>query len=270
MFDSITYATLAIIMTFYPLSGFIADVYCGRLRTVVISLGLLFCSVVVLCLIDLIIILYPLHHNLLGHKGLSSLVNSFPGVLVILLFLISLLLFITGMTGYQANFVQLGLDQLFEAPSHHLSLYIHYATWSFYLGAVVVAVLVSINWCSHAKTSKPGKQDAIFVSIALFTLLIIVFTLLRVSYCKYHWFSTNTGRHNPYKTVCKVLNFARKHNYPLRRSAFTFCDKYIPSRLDFAKERFGGPFPTEKVENVKTFLKILTILLAIGPVFIML
>ena len=80
MFDSITYATLAIIMTFYPLSGFIADVYCGRLRTVVISLGLLFCSVVVLCLIDLIIILYPLHHNLLGHKGLSSLVNSFPGV----------------------------------------------------------------------------------------------------------------------------------------------------------------------------------------------
>jgi peptide/histidine transporter 3/4 len=93
--------------------------------------------------------------------------------------------------------------------------------------------------------------------------------LLLVGCCKYHWFSTNTGRHNPYKTVCKVLSFARKHNYPLRRSAFTFCDKYIPSRLDFAKERFGGPFPTEKVENVKTFLRILTILLAIGPVFML-
>ena len=41
----------------------------------------------------------------------------------------------------------------------------------------------------------------------------------------------------------------------------------IPSRLDFAKERFGGPFTTEQVENVKTFLRILLILFAVGPVF---
>ena len=263
IFDSVTYATLAIIMMFYPLSGFIADVYCGRLRTVIVSLGLLFCNVIVLCLTELIIILYPPHHNMLRHEGLSSLVNSFPGVLVILLFLTSLLLFIIGITGYQANFIQLGLDQLFEAPSHHLSLYIHYAIWSFHLGVVVVAVLISMNWCSHWETSNPGREDTIFVSTIIFSLLIIVFLLLLVSCCKYHWFSTNTGRHNPYKTVCKVISFARKHNYPLRRSAFTFCDKYVPSRLDFAKERFGGPFSTEKVENVKTFLRILTILLAI-------
>ena len=148
IFDSITYATLAIIMMFYPLSGFIADVYCGRLRTVTVSLGLLFCNMIVLCITELIIILYPPHHNLLRHEGLSSLVNSFPGVLVILLYLISLLLFVIGLTGYQANFIQLGLDQLFEAPSHYLSLYIHYATWSFHLGAVVVAVLILMNGCS--------------------------------------------------------------------------------------------------------------------------
>ena len=42
---------------------------------------------------------------------------------------------------------------------------------------------------------------------------------------------------------------------------------YIPSRLDFAKERFGGPFTTEQVENVKTFFRILLVLFAIGPVF---
>ena len=260
IFDSITYATLAIIMMFYPLSGFIADVYCGRLRTVIVSLCLLFCNVIVLCITDLIYILYPPHHKLLEYKGLSLLVNSFPGVL---LFLTSLLLFVIGMTGYQANFIQLGLDQLFEAPSHHLTLYIHYATWSFHLGAVVVAVLISINWCNHI------MHTNIFIAINLSILLLILFLVLLVSCCKYHWFSTNTGRHNPYKTVCKVLRFARKHKYPLRRSAFTFCDKYIPSRLDFAKERFGGPFPTEKVENVKTFLRILIILFAIGPVFML-
>ena len=271
IFDSVTYATLAIIMMFYPLSGFIADVCCGRLRTVVISFGLLICSVIVSCIIELIVILYPPigNHSLLGHESLSSLINSFPGILMMLLFLISLLLFVIGLTGYQANYIQLGLDQLFEAQSHHLSLYIHYATWSFHLGAVVVAVLNLMTWCSYWKASNTGREDTIFESTTMFSLLIILFTLLLVSCCKYHWFSTNTGRHNPYKTVCKVLNYARKHNYPLRRSAFTFCDKYIPSRLDFAKERFGGPFPTEKVENVKTFLRILSILFAIGPVFML-
>ena len=261
MFDSLTYAILAIIMMFYPLSGFIADVYCGRLRTIIASLGLVFCSLILSCLMELIIILYPPHHDLLRKDGFPSLINSFPDVLVIPLLLTSLLLFVIGLTGYQANFIQLGLDQLFEAPSHHLSLYIHYATWPFHLGAVVVAVLTLLIWCVHTKT-----RNFSFIATAILALFILV---LLVSCCKYHWFSTNTGRHNPYKTVCKVLSFARKHKYPLQRSAFTFCDKYIPSRLDFAKERFGGPFPTEKVENVKTFLRILIILFAIGPVFML-
>ena len=35
------------------------------------------------------------------------------------------------------------------------------------------------------------------------------------------------------------------------------------SRLDLAKERYGGPFTTEQVEDVKSFWNILTILLAL-------
>ena len=54
------------------------------------------------------------------------------------------------------------------------------------------------------------------------------------------------------------------HKHPLQRSAFTFSENYIPSRLDFAKERFGGQFTTEQVENVKIFLRILLILFALG------
>ena len=265
MFDSLTYAILAIIMIFYPLSGFIADVYCGRLRTVFISMCLLSCYMILTCLMGLIVIIRLPDYDLLKYKGISSLITSFPGVMVLLLFTLSLVAFVIGLTGYQANFIQLGLDQLFEAPSHHLSLFIHYATWSFHVGAVVISVLVSLNWCVHVK-----EQHTTFIIIAtLFSLLMILFILLLVGYCKYRWFSTNTGHYNPYKTVCKVLNFARMNKYPIRHSAFTYSDKYIPSRLDFAKERFGGPFPTEEVENVKTFLRILTTLFVIGPVFML-
>ena len=63
-----------------------------------------------------------------------------------------------------------------------------------------------------------------------------------------------------------MLRFAWKHKYPLQRSAFTYCDDERPSRLDFTKERFGGPFTTEQVEDVKILLRIMLVLLAIGPV----
>ena len=64
-----------------------------------------------------------------------------------------------------------------------------------------------------------------------------------------------------------MLNFARIHRWPLRRSAFTYCDDEKPSRIDLAKERYGGPFTTEQVEDVKTFLRILGLLLTLGPLF---
>ena len=38
VYEPLPYAILAMVMMFYPLSGFIADVCCGRLKTVVVSL----------------------------------------------------------------------------------------------------------------------------------------------------------------------------------------------------------------------------------------
>ena len=60
-----------------------------------------------------------------------------------------------------------------------------------------------------------------------------------------------------------------RHKYPLQRSAFTYCDDEIPSRIDYAKERYRGPFTTEQVEDVKTIVRILTLLVSLGPVFVM-
>ena len=69
--------------------------------------------------------------------------------------------------------------------------------------------------------------------------------------------------------VIMVLNFARKHSHAFQRSAFTYCDDEIPSRIDFAKEKYGGPFTTEQVEDVKTFLRISVVLLVLGVLFVL-
>lgn len=87
------------------------------------------------------------------------------------------------------------------------------------------------------------------------------------SFWKQHWFNVEPARSNPYKKVVAVLNFAMKHKYPVSYSAYMDDDDEEPSRLDYAKEIHGGPFTTEQVEDVKMFLRILVLLLALGPVF---
>ena len=69
--------------------------------------------------------------------------------------------------------------------------------------------------------------------------------------------------------VIEVLRFARRHKYPLLRSAFTYCDDDRTSRLDYAKARYGGPFTTEQEEDAKIFVRILILLISLGPIFIM-
>ena len=59
----------------------------------------------------------------------------------------------------------------------------------------------------------------------------------------------------------KVLKCARHHSQPVFRSAFTYGE--VPSRLDLAKDRYGGPFTTEEVEDVKTFGRILLVLISL-------
>ena len=46
----------------------------------------------------------------------------------------------------------------------------------------------------------------------------------------------------------------------MNRSAFTYCEKQIPSQLDLGKMQYGGPYTTEEVEDVKTFLRLLLLL----------
>ena len=52
-------------------------------------------------------------------------------------------------------------------------------------------------------------------------------------------------------------------------SALTYIDEEEPSRLDYGKHKFGGPFTEEEVEDVKTILRMLAffVIISIGYVF---
>ena len=255
-YNTIPYAVLAFVMMFYPLSGFIADVCCGRMKTIVVSL-----IVLLTCSIFLLLGLSVLEGFVLD-TNLSIWFSESYGKFKIILSTICLIIFIIGLVGYQANFIQFGLDQLFEAPSQYLGLFIHYATWAFKAGSLFFLIL-PIVVCLYVK-----YRVLIVMTLQILVVLYMI-VLLLASCWKRHWFYSEPGRSNPYKTVYDIIKFVKNHKYPLRRSAFTYGDRYIPSRLDFAKNRYGGPFTTEQVENVKTFFRILLVLFAVGPVFSM-
>ena len=258
LIGSIPQAMLAAIMILYPFSGFLADVCCERFRTVFISTCFILLSLVLSSCISVICSINE-HRCWWNHMELQE------SITVIFLFIVILLLFTIGLAGYQANFIQLGLDQLLEAPSEYLGLFAHWAMWAFNLTFIILNVLVNLRICLPKQRAKVD----ISVTSIFFVLTLTFLGLLVVSRWKHQWFYREPGQDNPYKTVFKVLNFARKHRHPLQRSAFTYSDNYIPSRIDFAKERYGGPFTTEQVENVKTLLRLLLLLFTLAPTYVL-
>ena len=257
--DFVIYGILAIVTMFYPVSGLIADICCGRLRTVGVSLLLLLVFSLLACVVEILLFTNNPYSNPFSEPKLFKP----EGIIACVIGLITFIVFIIGLAGYQANFIQLGLDQLFEAPSQYLRLFILYTEWVFKLGSIPFTLSLPLYLCGKKINFQPGLIFMLTPSIIPVSLIM----LLIVSRWKRHWFYNEPRFQNPYKTVFKVIKFAKKHNHPLRCSAFSYSDNYVPSRLDFAKQRYGGPFTTEEVENVKTFLRIVIVLFTIGPLF---
>ena len=96
--------------------------------------------------------------------------------------------------------------------------------------------------------------------------MVLAITLC-LARCKRRWFLIEPGGLNPYKLVYRVTKFAHQHKVPVQRSAFTYCEDELPSGLDLGKEKYGGCFTTEQVEDVKAFYGIIKVLFSFGIVF---
>ena len=94
--------------------------------------------------------------------------------------------------------------------------------------------------------------------------MTIILTTILIKFCttKKHFYILKAGL-NPFKNIYKVLRYSWKHKIPEHRSAFTYWEEDIPRRIDLGKNKYGGPFTNEEVEDTKTFLRILPLLLCL-------
>ena len=254
------YGRSAIVLCFYPLAGMLADNKFGRYKTIMRSLRLLTgCFIVGIPGLIITVYLGPIDININTFiKIIYYGSEAVSGFTVIFLMPVCFI-------GFNANVIQFGMDQLHDSPADHQSLYIHWSVWVCYL---VDFFSTAILWglLFYPENAEHTYIATLFALICMMDFILLLVSVLLAHYRK-HWFIIDSARINPYKLVYKVSKFARQHKVPIHRSAFTYCEDELPTGLDLAKNKYGGPFTTEDVENVKAFYGILKILLAMGPVF---
>ena len=255
-------AILSVINIFSPVAGYLGDVKYSRFGFLKCGSYLMIAATSVCVLSYAIIVAFAVR------------ASNTPIQLFMPFFLLTFTLYLLGYLLFSANFIQFSTDQLRDAPTKCSVIFLYAMLWSNNVSKTLGAInhidrgnkSFSINSEYHITATFPDIcVSLVLAGLTFLSSLIIIIVVL----WKRKWFLTEKIKGNPYKTVVKVLMFALRHKSPIRRSAFTFCENEPPSRIDFSKRRYGGPYSTEQVEDVKVLLNIVKVLVSLGPVFLL-
>ena len=245
----------------FPLLGWLAEVYLSRYTALKCAPVLSFLGALSAAIGLIIIIQLGLPRKLLA-----------PDLLVYGGFLFAIM----GSGLFEANALQFGLDQLLDAPSDHLSAFIHWYFWGIhfiqvlsYLPHLVLTIAEQHSACEKDDGSAVDLQfhfrmvyttEILVFVLAQFLLTCFVLIILQSSKS---YLTIQPAGTNPFKKVYQVLKYTWKHKIPERRSAFTYWEEDVPARIDVGKKKYGGPFSNEEVEDTKTFIRLLLVILSL-------
>ena len=222
--------TLNVILPIYLVIGLVADICVGRYKIIVACIHCAFIGWITLCVSFYVTHKY-VHFTFVAVGYLLSSIGA-GGILSIA--------------------VPFNIDQMIGATADELSTIIYWQCFGFPLGLT----LAIISKCLI--TNEAYKLSAnLCVSGVAITIVMVTYYLLR------HHLDTTPLLTNPVKLIVKVLNYARKNKYPRHRSALTYWEESAPSRIDLGKDKYGGPFTEEEVEDVKTFFRFLPLLVCL-------
>ena len=150
------------------------------------------------------------------------------------------------------------------ASAEEISATVHWYCWGFDIALLLKDVLQCVPIPNQL------LQNLDILPVIFLTLGTLCLSAVLIMDCLYHkWLDTNNKTGNPIKLIFQVLNYARKNKCPRLRSALTYIDEEHPSRLDFGKHKFGGPFTEEEVEDIKTIFRLIPLLLSVfGVIFL--
>ena len=213
---------------FFPFLGLLADVWIGRYKAILIG--------IVLCFISWIII------------GIGFILESYFASQPVIwsFYCTAYIIHYCGFSSYTANIIQYNIDQLVGASADELNFVIYWHILSEPLVHFLFHILQCLFYSSKYFIMITFIASGVSVSLVLVSHSFFKHKLENISLIK-----------NPIKLIIRVLCYARKHKYPENRSALTYWEEEAPSRLDLGKDKYGGPFTEEEVEDVKTVFRML-------------
>ena len=237
---SLSIPSILIMFVSAPLSGWLADAKFGNYKVFRVGAVLLFISAVMFCLFMI----------------MKELILEGSQVLKWILVCFFLCFFTIGVCACLVTALPLGLDQMPDASSSRITSYVTWYVCILLLGFSPVRgldLLKKKGLNLEINESYLGIFCAFFSTICIGTVLVLSFVFTP------KWLIIEPKSPQSLKTVYKVLKFAAKHKAPLNRSALTYWEEDIPSRMDLGKSKYGGPFTIEQVEDVKTVFRLLVI-----------
>lgn len=248
---------------FYPFAGLIADVYVGRYRVIHAGLWMFFVGFV----------------TILISMACEWFSNSFA---LKVLAIIATALFMLGSASVESTIIPFGVDQIQQgASSDEISSYFSWYYFgrnlgyllniltSFMIQVAVRKVNNDLGWPelnvnSSKKVTK--MEHTIAFSLAGFFALAGLMMAMLLLYC----FKFYRARHrkNPVRSICNILYFAAtvKRHAPRYRRSFRYGEER-KSRIELAKIEFDGIYSSEEVEDVKTFFRVLFLVVSLGGCF---
>ena len=212
-----------------PLAGWLADVYLGRYKVLLWSMWIMWTASMLATLSSLVAQLVDSYNKI--NKTVS----------LVMFFIVAI-----GFGGIQANIIQFELDQFQDASTNEITAFIRWYVWTFMSSRAIFQLTL---------TCLKGEYRILGQILVCISLTIVISS----SFILNSYVVKEPVTQNPFKLIYKVTHYAIKHKHPQCRSAFTYCEDELPSRIDFGKSKYGGPFTTEQVEDVKTFLRRLII-----------
>ena len=229
--NHVSYAGLVLISStlFYPVGGWLGDTRLGRYIVIRYSMRIMWIGSLLLT----------------TNEVLTDVFAMQPTIRV----WISRCLYITmaiALGGFQSNIIQLGIDQLSDASSTEITSFITWYTVTFFTSGVILHYTSDcVQKVYNVLYIKPFVSS-LCLSLALCSDYLFQHTLIKEQI---------SGK--PLLTTLKVLLYtfkSRKFKYN-----FTHTEEPI-SAFDIAKHRYGGPYTAQQVENVRTFLWMITVI----------